>query len=386
MSTRRRSSSFGGQDPPNPLDLGADLRGRDRGLAGRHLGLDLLEGGFLLLSNGNEALGVDTEGAQPLSGAPPSAIVSAIGRPLRVATRSVRARHGVVDQERQDNLPADATILVGSAVETIDVAHQGNRMSISVVGAQRAREIAQEDEVLATQHGRDAGLHAIRRRERRVPGDVDRQRGALVLGLHIEEPFAEVRAHRGRNVAGGRERRGCGGAVNPLQRTHQPVNHPSSERRVVVALGGAIDGVEGTRDDDPERASREEMRKPDGQPRTLLTNVKQLELLLTRQKDVELFDGARLDFLVFEEAHTFSSATGADTTGQLTGEPGHRRHAGAVRLAGLACRGDWHVRAGTELVRLAGGASLLAAFRRPVSPCISGGQINWFRRVDSNHD
>ncbi len=28
-----------------------------------------------------------------------------------------------------------------------------------------------------------------------------------------------------------------------------------------------------------------------------------LELLLTRQKDVELFDNARLDFLVFDEAH-----------------------------------------------------------------------------------
>ncbi len=38
--------------------------------------------------------------------------------------------------------------------------------------------------------------------------------------------------------------------------------------------------------------SREEMRTPGQQPRILLTNVKQLELLLTRQRDVELFDGA----------------------------------------------------------------------------------------------
>ncbi len=45
----------------------------------------------------------------------------------------------------------------------------------------------------------------------------------------------------------------------------------------------------------------------------LLTNVKQLELLLTRQKDVDLFAGARLDSLVFDEAHTFTGARGAET-------------------------------------------------------------------------
>ena len=49
------------------------------------------------------------------------------------------------------------------------------------------------------------------------------------------------------------------------------------------------------------------------QPRILLTNVKQLELLLTRQHDIELFAGARLDFLVFDEAHTFTGALGAET-------------------------------------------------------------------------
>jgi len=60
-----------------------------------------------------------------------------------------------------------------------------------------------------------------------------------------------------------------------------------------------------------ERVSREEMReKP---PRILLTNVKQLELLLTRQRDITLFDNARLDFFVFDEAHTFSGANGAET-------------------------------------------------------------------------
>lgn len=62
-----------------------------------------------------------------------------------------------------------------------------------------------------------------------------------------------------------------------------------------------------------ERCSREEMRANGQQPRILLTNVKQLELLLTRQKDVELFQGAQLQFIVFDEAHTYKGAQGAET-------------------------------------------------------------------------
>jgi ATP-dependent helicase YprA (DUF1998 family) len=62
-----------------------------------------------------------------------------------------------------------------------------------------------------------------------------------------------------------------------------------------------------------ERCSREAMRSAGGQPRILLTNVKQLELLLTRQTDATLFDGASLEYLVFDEAHTFSGAMGAET-------------------------------------------------------------------------
>ncbi len=61
-----------------------------------------------------------------------------------------------------------------------------------------------------------------------------------------------------------------------------------------------------------EVCSREIMRTRGRQPRILLTNVKQLELLLTRQRDVELFADARLDFLVFDEAHTFTGAQGAE--------------------------------------------------------------------------
>ncbi len=61
-----------------------------------------------------------------------------------------------------------------------------------------------------------------------------------------------------------------------------------------------------------ERVSREQMRAPGQQPRILLTNVKQLELLLTRQRDIELFDNARLEFLVFDEAHTYGGAAGGE--------------------------------------------------------------------------
>jgi DEAD/DEAH box helicase/Helicase conserved C-terminal domain/Domain of unknown function (DUF1998) len=62
-----------------------------------------------------------------------------------------------------------------------------------------------------------------------------------------------------------------------------------------------------------ERCSRQEMRTAGQQPRILITNVKQLELLLTRQSDVELFDNARLDYLVCDEAHTFTGAMGGET-------------------------------------------------------------------------
>ncbi len=62
-----------------------------------------------------------------------------------------------------------------------------------------------------------------------------------------------------------------------------------------------------------EVCSREVMRTRGRQPRILLTNVKQLELLLTRQQDIELFADARLDHLVFDEAHTFTGALGAET-------------------------------------------------------------------------
>lgn len=60
-----------------------------------------------------------------------------------------------------------------------------------------------------------------------------------------------------------------------------------------------------------ELLTRKQMRETP--PRILLTNVKQLEYVLTRYRDVELFDNALLEYLVFDEAHTFSGAQGAET-------------------------------------------------------------------------
>ena len=47
-------------------------------------------------------------------------------------------------------------------------------------------------------------------------------------------------------------------------------------------------------------------------PRILLTNINQLEYLITRGKDLGMFIDAPLKFLVFDEAHTYSGSTGAE--------------------------------------------------------------------------
>lgn len=61
-----------------------------------------------------------------------------------------------------------------------------------------------------------------------------------------------------------------------------------------------------------ERLSEEDItNRP---PRILLTNVKQLELLMTRAKDVKIFLNAPLKFLVFDEAHTYSGVAGAEVS------------------------------------------------------------------------
>lgn len=56
--------------------------------------------------------------------------------------------------------------------------------------------------------------------------------------------------------------------------------------------------------------SEEEIRER--MPRILITNYRQLEILLTRLPDVKLFARSPLKYLVFDEAHTYDGAAGAE--------------------------------------------------------------------------
>ncbi|MBU7017131.1 MAG: DEAD/DEAH box helicase [Theionarchaea archaeon] len=59
-----------------------------------------------------------------------------------------------------------------------------------------------------------------------------------------------------------------------------------------------------------ERLTEREMAE--NPPRILLTNVYQLEFLMTRGKDLGMFEDAPLKFLVIDEAHTYTGAKGAE--------------------------------------------------------------------------
>ena len=59
-----------------------------------------------------------------------------------------------------------------------------------------------------------------------------------------------------------------------------------------------------------ECVSREEIRAR--RPRILLTNYQQLEYLLLRDQDLELFRGAPLKHLVFDEVHTYTGVLGSE--------------------------------------------------------------------------
>lgn len=56
--------------------------------------------------------------------------------------------------------------------------------------------------------------------------------------------------------------------------------------------------------------SEEDIRRR--KPRILLTNFRQLEILTTRNPDLTLFAEAPLRYFVFDEAHTYGGATGAE--------------------------------------------------------------------------
>jgi len=59
-----------------------------------------------------------------------------------------------------------------------------------------------------------------------------------------------------------------------------------------------------------ERASVEEMRE--SPPNLIISNVKQLELILTRAEDVGIFVDNSLSFIVVDEAHTFTGVGGSE--------------------------------------------------------------------------
>src|SRR5207249_2483581 len=59
-----------------------------------------------------------------------------------------------------------------------------------------------------------------------------------------------------------------------------------------------------------ECCSEEDIRER--KPRILLTNYRQLEVLTTRLPDVALFANAPIQYLVFDECHTYTGATGAE--------------------------------------------------------------------------
>jgi len=61
-----------------------------------------------------------------------------------------------------------------------------------------------------------------------------------------------------------------------------------------------------------ERITEQELA--DKPPRILLTNFNQLEILLTRGRDLGMFKNAPLKYLVFDEAHTYTGVKGAEVS------------------------------------------------------------------------
>ncbi len=62
----------------------------------------------------------------------------------------------------------------------------------------------------------------------------------------------------------------------------------------------------------PQEECCSEAEIEDRRPRILLTNYRQLEILTTRAPEVSLFAEAPLKYLVFDEAHTYTGAVGAE--------------------------------------------------------------------------
>lgn len=88
-----------------------------------------------------------------------------------------------------------------------------------------------------------------------------------------------------------------------------PVTYTSAQRDAYKA-GKVRFGSEGLPYPWEEAVDKESIRAM--RPRILLTNYAQLEYLLLRDRDLDLFRGAPLRFLVFDEVHTYTGALGSE--------------------------------------------------------------------------
>src|SRR5690606_4813054 len=88
-----------------------------------------------------------------------------------------------------------------------------------------------------------------------------------------------------------------------------PVTYTSAQR-AAYKMGQARFGSEELPYPWEEAVDKESIRET--RPRILLTNYAQLEYLLLRDRDLDLFRGAPLRFLVFDEVHTYTGALGSE--------------------------------------------------------------------------
>lgn len=79
--------------------------------------------------------------------------------------------------------------------------------------------------------------------------------------------------------------------------------------------------------------SRTEIRRR--RPRILLTNYQQLEYLLLRHRDLELFKGAPLRYLVFDEVHTYTGVLGSEVAALIR----RLRHVAGKTASDVTCIG-----------------------------------------------
>src|SRR5262249_44151255 len=94
-----------------------------------------------------------------------------------------------------------------------------------------------------------------------------------------------------------------------MHRYSAPVSYTTRQREAYKS-GEANFGSEALPFPYEESVDKESIRA--ARPRLLLTNYAQLEYLLLRDRDLDLFRGAPLRFIVFDEVHTYTGALGSE--------------------------------------------------------------------------